>query len=199
MCFPVEKMLNADKDTRNVHFVSAHPRRDQLCFSEQKNNFALAWDRISNFESPALKRYIFVQCDNYILFLTTSPRLKLMWACAGGTFSPSRTMKWLDPLIRRGVRQMLPLGLSEKIDCRTARPPISASKYIWICSSLYCIISILYHIVSPRICIQPEASRPYRIHAYLDISKIKFFVSYFWPALTWIWRIGISTQKSVRH
>jgi hypothetical protein len=35
-----------------------------------------------------------------------------------------------------------------------------------------------------RIHIQRKPAKPYRIHAYLDIFKIKFSVSYFWPALS---------------
>jgi hypothetical protein len=48
-----------------------------------------------------------------------------------------------------------------------------------------CIIIYSYFIVFIfwRIHIQRKPAKPYRIHAYLDIFKINFSVSYFWPAL----------------
>jgi hypothetical protein len=48
-----------------------------------------------------------------------------------------------------------------------------------------CIIIYSHFIVFIFWCIhiQQKSLKPYRIHAYLNIFKIKFFVSYFWPAL----------------
>jgi hypothetical protein len=53
-------------------------------------------------------------------------------------------------------------------------------EYAWTCIIIY-----PYFIVFIFWCIhiQRKSLKPYRIHAYLNVFKIKFFVSYFWPAL----------------
>jgi hypothetical protein len=57
----------------------------------------------------------------------------------------------------------------------------------------YHIVLYPYHIIFifTHIHIQWEGPRPYHIHMYLNIFKICFFVSYFWPALrrTHRWQI----------
>ena len=122
------------------------------------------WPEAKFPKSRAKKIYLCTM--RQLLFLTTPPRLKLMRTCAGGTFSPSRTMKRLDTLIRRGVRQMLPLGLSEKIDCRTARPPISEIYLNMLKSVLYYI-----HIVSYRIPSYSYSARSSQAVSYPCISR----------------------------
>jgi hypothetical protein len=55
----------------------------------------------------------------------------------------------------------------------------------------YCIVFIFRHIH-----IQGKPPRPYRIHAYLNIFKINFFVPYFWPALLWLRSYGTVPTRS---